>query len=224
MRKEDRHQGQVKLHRNQGYSPLSPSKRSTCRSYARRDPPEPYAILGVPWKVVIDIRQPEGRKRHRRMRTRIRSRRSHTTIPQGIEGEQQAKEVLNLIGGEGESALVLREQILNICFGELEAGDWTQWEHLLGTSIGWKDFAAAIRMIQCRSEAEQHGVEMPQWYFVTGVLEQGGLLPYYPLTNEIPMEKQEETICAVSATVPACAKRQYSGTCLTTRARSSCRS
>ena len=82
------------------------------------------------------------------MRTRTRSRRSRTTIPQGIEGEQQAKEVLNLIGGEGESTLVLREQILNICFGELEAGDWTQWEHLLGTSIGWKDFAAAIRMIQ----------------------------------------------------------------------------
>ena len=46
----------------------------------------------------------------------------HTMISQGIEGEQQAKEVPYLIGGEGESVVVLREQILNYCFRELEAG------------------------------------------------------------------------------------------------------
>ena len=31
------------------------------------------------------------------------------------------------------------------------------------------------------------------------------LLPFHPLTVDIPMEKQEETIYAVSAQVPACA-------------------
>ena len=36
----------------------------------------------------------------------------NTTITQGIEGEEEAREVLHLVGGEGERALVLREQIL----------------------------------------------------------------------------------------------------------------
>ena len=78
-------------------------------------------------------------------------------------------------------------------------------EHLLGRSIGWKDLVAAIRLSQCRAEAEQNHIELPQWYFMTGELEQGGLLSYHPMIDEIPLEKQEETLYAVSAPVPVCA-------------------
>ena len=82
----------------------------------------------------------------------------HATVPRAVEGESEAKEVLNLVGGTGETALVLREQILNNCFRELEAEDWS----------GWEDFAAAIRLSQCRAEAAQNHMELPQWYFMTG--------------------------------------------------------
>ena len=125
--------------------------------------------------------------------------------PRAVEGEHEAKEVLNLVGGKDEAALVLREQILNNYFRELEAEDWSGWEPLLGRLIGWKDFAAAIRLSQCRAEAAQNHMESPQWYFMTGELERGGLLPYHPLTDELPLEKQEETLYAVSAPVPVCA-------------------
>ena len=64
-------------------------------------------------------------------------------------------------GGEGES-VVFRKQILNHCFRELEVGDWSKWEHLLGSSIDWKDLAATIRLHQCQNE-----VEMPPWYYMT---------------------------------------------------------
>ena len=33
----------------------------------------------------------------------------------------------------------------------------------------------------------------------------GGVLPYHPLTDELPLEKQEETLYAVSVPVPVCA-------------------
>ena len=56
----------------------------------------------------------------------------HATVPRAVEGEHEAKEVLNLVGGDGEAAVVLREQILVNCFRELEAEDWSSWEPLLG--------------------------------------------------------------------------------------------
>ena len=40
-------------------------------------------------------------------------------LPRAVEGEHEAKEVLNLVGGKDEAALVLREQILNNYFREL---------------------------------------------------------------------------------------------------------
>ena len=52
----------------------------------------------------------------------------HATVPRAVEGEHEAKEVLNLVGGKNEAALVLREQILNNCFRELEAEDCSGWE------------------------------------------------------------------------------------------------
>ncbi len=126
-------------------------------------------------------------------------------MPRAVEGEHEAKEVLNLVGGKDEAPLVLREQILNNCFRELEAEDWSGWEPLLGRAIGWKDLAVAIRLSQCRAEAVQNHMELPQWYFMTGELEQEGVLPYNPLIDELPLEKQEETLYAVSAPVPVCA-------------------
>ena len=86
----------------------------------------------------------------------------HATVPRAIEGEQEVKEVLNLVGGKDEAAVVLREQIMSNCFRELEAEDWSRWEHLLGRSIGWKDLVAAIRLSQCRAEAAQNHTELPQ--------------------------------------------------------------
>ena len=91
---------------------------------------------------------------------RAETRGYHTTVEPWVEGEQLAKEMLNLIGGEGEAVAVFREQILDNCFRELELDSWSKWEHLLGASSGWKDFAATIRLGQCQREAEQQGVEM----------------------------------------------------------------
>ena len=51
----------------------------------------------------------------------------HATVPRAVEGEQEAKQVLNLVGGKGVAVLVLREQILNNCFRELESADWSRW-------------------------------------------------------------------------------------------------
>ena len=130
------------------------------------------------------------------MRTRTTSELRGVDTTLLLVGEHEAKEVLNMVGGKGEAALVLREQILNNCFRELEAEDWSRWEPLLGRSIGWKDLAAAVRLCQCRAEAAQNHMELPQWYFMTGELEQGGLLPYHPLRDVLPLEKQEETLYA----------------------------
>ena len=69
---------------------------------------------------------------------------------------------------------VFPEQILNNCFRELEVDNWSMWEHLLGSSIDWKDFAAMIRLNQCQKEAERHGVEMPPWYYMSASLKGGG--------------------------------------------------
>ena len=91
---------------------------------------------------------------------RAETRGYHTTVEPWVEGEQLAKEMLNLIGGEGEAVAVFREQILDNCFRELELDSWSKWEHLLVASSGWKDFAATIRLDQCQREAEQQGVEM----------------------------------------------------------------
>ena len=43
----------------------------------------------------------------------------HASVPRAVEGEQEAKEVLNLVGGKDEAAVVLCEQILANCFREL---------------------------------------------------------------------------------------------------------
>lgn len=51
----------------------------------------------------------------------------HTTVFPWVEGDQQVRELLNLFGGEGESARVLRYCILRHYFRELEAEDWSQW-------------------------------------------------------------------------------------------------
>ena len=59
----------------------------------------------------------------------------HTTVEPWVEGEQLWREMINLIGGEGESVAVFRELILNNCFRKLEVGSGRSWEHLLGSSI-----------------------------------------------------------------------------------------
>ena len=56
----------------------------------------------------------------RRVRIRMLSARRLVAVEPWVEGEQLAKEMLNLVGGEGEAVAVLREQILNNCFRELE--------------------------------------------------------------------------------------------------------
>ena len=120
----------------------------------------------------------------------------HATVPRAVEGEQEAKEVLNLVGGKDEAAVVLREQILANCFRELEAEDWSRWEPLLGRSIGWKDLAAAIRLSQCRAEAAQNHMELPEWYFMTGELEQG----LQPADRRVASgETRGDALCGVSA-------------------------
>jgi hypothetical protein len=118
----------------------------------------------------------------------------HATVPKAVEGEQEAKRVLNLVGGQGDAVEVLREQILNNCFRELEAADWSRWEHLLGRSIGWKDLAKAIRLSLCKEEAAEHRVELPQWYFMTGESREEGLVPYHPVIDELPLDKHEEQL------------------------------
>jgi len=59
---------------------------------------------------------------------RTETRGYHTTVEPWVEGEQLAKEMLNLIGGEGEAVAVFREQILNNCFRELELDHHIQIE------------------------------------------------------------------------------------------------
>lgn len=73
---------------------------------------------------------------------------------------------------------------------------------MLGSSIDWKDLAAAIRLDLCKNEAERHGGEMPPWYYMSTTLEGGGHTPFNPLTDDITMEDEEGT---VSAKVPVCA-------------------
>ena len=124
----------------------------------------------------------------------------HATVPRAVEGDHEVKEVLNLVGGKDEAPLVLREQILYNCFRELEAEDWSGWEPLLGRSIGWKDFAAAIRLIQCRAEAAQNHMELPQWYFMTGELEQGGAIALPPSDSRVAVgEAGRDALRGVSA-------------------------
>ena len=72
---------------------------------------------------------------------------------------------------------------------------------MLGASIGWKDLAATIRWGQCQHEAEQQGVEMAPWYYMSATLGEGGHTPYHPLLDDVPMEESqpvdtEETIVA----------------------------
>ena len=126
---------------------------------------------------------------------RAETRGYHTTVEPWVEGEQLAKEMLNLIGGEGEAVAVFREQILNNCFRELELDSWSKWEHLLGASIGWKDLAATIRLGQCQHEAEQQGVEMAPWYYMSAALGEGGHTPYRPWSDDVCSGNESASVC-----------------------------
>ena len=92
VRKDDRHQGPVELQRSQGYSPLRPSERWSL--------PQPCKE-GFRGRLAAAY----GNRKGERDPKQADDFGYQTTVPQGIE----AKEVLNLIGGEGELALVLCE-------------------------------------------------------------------------------------------------------------------
>jgi hypothetical protein len=60
-----------------------------------------------------------------------------------------------------------------------------------------------VEPVSVRSGAERHGDATMVLH--DGLAGQGGLLPYNPMTDEVlPLERQEETLYAVSAPVPTC--------------------
>ena len=89
-------------------------------------------------------KDPAATAEHDKLRAEANGYQYHTMVLPWIQGEQQAKERLKLVGGQGNAVVIFREQIMNQCFCELEVEDWSQWEHLLALSSDWRDLAATI--------------------------------------------------------------------------------
>ena len=82
----------------------------------------------------------------------------HTTIRPCAEGEHQAAEALNLFGQRGRSMRDLRYCILRLCFRELSLVNGDMWERNMTFFHDWREFAAALRLAQCKEEAKRQDV------------------------------------------------------------------
>jgi hypothetical protein len=92
----------------------------------------------------------------------------HTTIRPCAEGEHQAAEALNLFGQRGRSMKDLRYCILRLCFRELSVVSGDMWERNMTFFHDWREFAAALRLAQCKEEAKRQDVAVPSWYLLDG--------------------------------------------------------
>ena len=67
----------------------------------------------------------------------------------------------------------------------------------------WREFAAALRLAQCKEEAKRQDIAVPSWYLLDGRKGMQMARPFNPEDDHVEEDEGLEVSCAVSAPVPS---------------------